>query len=209
MERVIENARNLLQAWKGSSYVFGFDVLGKVGDCAAQHGKRALLMVADLGEPWMAGTLQTVTDSLKARGVDFEIITGAGPNAPREDVYRLALHVSRTRPEVIIALGGGSTIDAAKGANVLATFSPADVKKALQAPESAASTVDPYFGVGNVTKVKSQAAKSLLPVIAVQTAASSGAHLTKYSISRIRLPGRRNSSLTKPLFRRRLFSITG
>ena len=181
MERVIENARNLLLEWKGNSYVFGFDLLGKVGDCAAQYGKRALLMVADLGEPWMAGTLQTVTDSLKARGVEFEIIIGAGPNAPREDVYRLALHVARTRPEVIIALGGGSTIDAAKAANVLATFSPADVKKALQAPESAASTIDPYFGVGSVTKVKSQAGKSLLSVIAVQTAASSGAHLTKYS----------------------------
>ena len=101
MERVIENARNLLLAWKGNSYVFGFDVLGKVGDCAAQYGKRALLMVADLGEPWMGRTLQTVADSLKARGMEVEIITGAGPNAPREDVYRLALHVACTRPEVI------------------------------------------------------------------------------------------------------------
>lgn len=181
MDQWIDKAGKLLNDWKGDSYSFGFDVLGKVGEYASSCGKKALLMVADLGEPWMAGNLQTITESLKGKGVEFEMIGGAGPNAPREDLYRLALAVAASRPEIIIAVGGGSTIDAAKAANVLASFSPAEVKRALQASESAASTVDPYFGVGNVTKVKGQAGKSLLPVIAVQTAASSGAHLTKYS----------------------------
>jgi len=82
----------------------------------------------------------------QGQGGGTEIIIGAGPNAPREDVYRLALQVARTRPEVILAVGGGSTIDAAKAANVLATFSPQEVKKALQAPDHAAGTIDPYFG---------------------------------------------------------------
>ena len=181
MERVVESAKRLLQGWKGEAYTFGFDVLGKAGDYAAQYGKRALVMVADLGQGWMAGTFQTVLDALRSKGIKAEFIVGAGPNAPREDVYRLALNVARTRPEVIVAVGGGSTIDAAKAANVLATFSPEDVKKALPVGESVASTVDPYFGVGMVSKVKGAAGKSLLPVIAVQTAASSGAHLTKYS----------------------------
>ena len=181
MERVVESANNLLKGWKGETYTFGFDVLGKAGDCAARYGKRALVIVADLGQGWMAGTLQTVMDALRSKGIEAEVIVGAGPNAPREDVYRLALHVARTKPEVIVAVGGGSTIDAAKAANVLATFSPEDVKKALQAGESTASTVDPYFGVGMVSKVKGASGKTLLPLIAVQTAASSGAHLTKYS----------------------------
>jgi alcohol dehydrogenase len=181
MERVIDQAKSLLTGWKGNSYTFGFDLLGKVADYAAPCGKRALLIVADLGEPWMARTLQAVIGSLEERGVEVEIIAGAGPNAPREDLYRLALQVARTRPEVVIALGGGSTIDAAKAANVLAAYSPGEVKEALGVSESAASTVDPYFGVGNVTKVKDRAGKALLPLIAVQTAASSGAHLTKYS----------------------------
>ncbi|NWF56120.1 MAG: iron-containing alcohol dehydrogenase [Syntrophaceae bacterium] len=181
MEQVMEKARALLKEWKGDAYTFGFEVLGKTGDIVAHHGKRALVIVADLGQGWMAGTLQTITDSLRARGVETEIIIGAGPNAPREDVYRLGLHVARTRPEVILAVGGGSTIDAAKAANVLAAFSPEEVKKALQAPDALAGTIDPFFGVGNVTKVKGIAAKPLLPLAAVQTAASSGAHLTKYS----------------------------
>jgi alcohol dehydrogenase class IV len=181
MERMVERAQSLLKEWKGDSYTFGFEVLGKTGEIVAQRGKQALMIVADLGQGWMAGTLQTIIDSLEASGVETEIILGAGPNAPREDVYRLSLHVARTRPEVILAVGGGSTIDAAKAASVLATFSPEDLKKALLAPDALASTIDPYFGVGNVTKVKGIAAKPLLPLVAVQTAASSGAHLTKYS----------------------------
>jgi alcohol dehydrogenase len=181
MERVIENARKMLEGWKGGSYAFGFAVLNRVGDYASKYGKKALLMVADLGEAWVAGTLKSITDSLEARGVEYEAILGARPNAPREDLYRLALQVARCRPDMIIAVGGGSAIDAAKAADVLATYSPSEAKAILQVPESVASSIDPYFGVGNVTKVKTQTNKTLLPLIAVQTAASSGAHLTKYS----------------------------
>ena len=55
------------------------------------------------------------------------------------------------------------------------------MRQGLQAPEAAAGTIDPYFGVGNVTKVKNLAGRSPIPLIAVETAASSGAHLTKYA----------------------------
>jgi len=181
MEQVIKNAQKMLVGWKGDSYVFGFDVLNKVGDYAGKYGKEALLTVADLGEAWVAGTLERIMDSLRAKGLEFEAIMGARPNAPREDLYRLALHVARSRPDMIIAVGGGSTIDAAKAANVLATYSPSETQAILQVPESVAGSLDPYFGVGNVTRVKNETNRALRPVIAVQTAASSGAHLTKYS----------------------------
>jgi alcohol dehydrogenase len=108
MERYLENARKMLSDWKGNSYFFGFDVLGKVGDLASQYGKKAQLIMADLGEAWMAGIQKPVSDSLREKGVEFEAIAGARPNAPREDLYRLALHVARSRPKVIIAVGGGS-----------------------------------------------------------------------------------------------------
>ncbi len=181
MERWITMAGKMLTEWKGDSYTFGFDVLEKTGDQAGKFGKRALLIAAELGEPWVSGFLQTGKESLKARGVEFETIAGARPNAPREDLYRLALHIARTRPEVIVALGGGSTIDAAKAADVLATFSPQDVQDALPSSPAVADAIDPYFGVGLVSKVKSGSGKRLIPLVAVQTAASSGAHLTKYS----------------------------
>ncbi len=181
MEGMIAQAQKMLRAWKGDSYAFGFDVLGKAGENAVRFGRKALLISAGIGKPWASGTLQTITDSLKRGGVAYEAVAGARPNAPREDVYRLALQAARCHPDMIIAAGGGSTIDAAKAANVLATFSPAEVKEALQASEAEASSIDPYFGVGNVTRVRDQVNRPLMPLIAVQTAASSAAHLTKYS----------------------------
>jgi hypothetical protein len=56
MEKAMENARKMLADWKGDSYTFGFEVLGRVGDYAATFGKKALLMVAELGEAWVSGT---------------------------------------------------------------------------------------------------------------------------------------------------------
>jgi alcohol dehydrogenase len=181
MERAIENARRMLEDWKGDSYAFGFNVLNQLGDFARRYGKKALLMIADLGEAWMGGIQKSIASSVEAEGLEVEAILAARPNAPREDLYRLALQVVRSRPDLIIAVGGGSAIDAAKAADVLATYSPSEVKAILQVPESIASSIDPYFGVGNVSKVMGRTNRTLLPLIAVQTAASSGAHLTKYS----------------------------
>jgi alcohol dehydrogenase class IV len=82
---------------------------------------------------------------------------------------------------MIIALGGGSTIDAAKSAAILNTYSPSEVMEILGTSQEEADSIEPYFGTGLVTKMKERTGRSVLPVIPVQTAASSGAHLTKYS----------------------------
>jgi len=42
-------------------------------------------------------------------------------------------------------------------------------------------SIEPYFGTGIVTKIREKTGRVVMPVVAVQTAASSGAHLTKYS----------------------------
>ena len=67
---------------------------------------------------------------------------------------------------MIISFGGGSTIDATKAAEVLRTLG---------------GDIDGYFGTGLVTQAVEERGKSLTPHVAIQTAASSGAHLTKYS----------------------------
>jgi alcohol dehydrogenase class IV len=51
----------------------------------------------------------------------------------------------------------------------------------LGASVGEADSIEPYFGTGTVTKMKEKTGRSVMPVVAVQTAASSGAHLTKYS----------------------------
>lgn len=177
----IDRAKKVLRDWKGDSYTFGEEVLNVTGKYARKYGKKATLVVTELGQAWIEKALEQVRASLKANGVAFETINGARPNAPREDVYRVSLQVARAKSEVIVALGGGSTIDAAKAAAVLNTYSPAEVMEILGASWGDADSIEPYFGTGLVTKMREETGRSVMPVVGVQTAGSSGAHLTKYS----------------------------
>jgi alcohol dehydrogenase len=181
MKESMERARQVLEAWKGEAYTFGENVLEATGKYAKTYGKKVILVVTGLGHDWSEKPLEEVKSSLKENKVAFEMINGARPNAPREDVYRISHQVARSKSKAIVALGGGSTIDAAKAAAVLNTYSPSEVQKILGAGAGEADSIEPYFGTGMVTKIKEKTGRSVIPVIAVQTAASSGAHLTKYS----------------------------
>ncbi|HHY33929.1 MAG TPA: iron-containing alcohol dehydrogenase [Firmicutes bacterium] len=170
MENLKARARELLRGFKGDGYAFGLGVLDRVGEFASGFGNSALV-VANRGD-WFRHVVDAVVESLSKRGVRLagdRIVPDAAPNAPREDVYRITTYVLQFRPDCLIAVGGGSTIDAVKAANVLASLGEYE-------PE-----IDPYFGTGQVSAVLAKSGKKLLPMVAVQSAASSGAHLTKYS----------------------------
>jgi alcohol dehydrogenase len=181
MRQIMEQAKKVLREWKGDSYTFGEDVLEATGKYAKQYGKKACLVVTELGQSWIEKPLERVKASLKANGVAFDTINGARPNAPREDVYRISLQVARSKADLIVALGGGSTIDAGKAAAVLNTYTPPEVMQVLGASVSDADSIEPYFGTGIVTTIRQKTGRPVMPVVAVETAASSGAHLTKYS----------------------------
>jgi alcohol dehydrogenase len=181
MKASMDQARKVLKDWKGDSYTFGEDVLDAAGKYAKKYGKKAAFVVTELGQTWINKPLEQLKASLKANGVAFDLINGARPNAPREDVYRIALQVARSKADVIVGFGGGSTIDAAKAAAVLNTYSAAEVMEILGAGQGDADSIEPYFGTGLVTKIKGKTGRGIMPVVAVETAASSGAHLTKYS----------------------------
>lgn len=174
-----EEARRLLEEWKGDGYVFGLGVLEKVGEAAKEFGDETLLVGSS--SRWAEKHLKQIMSSLEDQGVSYNLIRGARPNCPREDLYRIALQISSHKPDSVIAFGGGSTIDGVKAAIVLATYKPSEVSEVLGVDWAAAGTIDPYFGTGMVTKVKEATGRELIPMIAVQTAASSAAHLTKYS----------------------------
>ncbi len=181
MKEDVKEAERILRQWKGDSYAFGEDVLGAAGRYAKQYGRKATLVATELGQAWIEKPLEKVKASLNANGVAFELVSGARPNAPREDVYRISHQVARSKSDLIVALGGGSTIDAAKSAAVLNTYTSTEAREILGASLATADSIEPYFGVGIVTKIKERTGKSVMPVVAVQTASSSGAHLTKYS----------------------------
>jgi alcohol dehydrogenase len=165
-----EKAASLLKAWKGDSYVFGLGVLTELGGIAKKFGKKALVVG---NETYMKSLNDRVLGELKAAGIDIltgAVVPDAKPNAPREDVYRLETYILHHKPDFIVVVGGGSSIDAVKAANALAVLGE------FETPE-----IDHYFGTGIVTGAYKKSGKKGLPVIAVQTSASSGAQLTKYA----------------------------
>ncbi len=158
-------AEQLLAEFKGDSYLHGLDILDGVGAIAARLGRRAAL-VADTF-PGSEKTVSKIRASLQAAGVDLAgQIPGARPNAPREDLARIADALRTLQPDLMLSFGGGSTIDATKSAGVLWKLG---------------GQIDQYFGTGLVTKALQAGGAPLPPHIAIQSAASSAAHLTKYS----------------------------
>lgn len=161
-------ARTLVGQWKGDAYAFGLRCVGRVGPMAAEFGSAAVLVANE--SPWLASTLDAVVHALGRAGVDVVARTaGARPNAPLDDLYRITDALADAGPAVVIAVGGGSTIDAAKAAAVLAALG-GDVHD-----------VEPYFGMGRVSAALAQSGRVLPPLLAVQSASGSAAHLTKYA----------------------------
>ena len=160
-----QKAWSLLREFKGDRYVYGSGVLDQVGQIAAGLGNRAVLVYTVF--PGNEALIERISARVSSAGVKLVgTIEGAGPNAPREDLFRITDELKKINPDVIVCLGGGSTLDATKAAEVLRTLG---------------GEIDEYFGTGKVTEKLQKTGKKLTPVVAIQTAASSGAHLTKYS----------------------------
>lgn len=160
-----DKAKDLLEEFKGGAYAYGLGVLWRVGEVTAPLGQRAAL-IRD-GFPGSDSFVATIRQSLQMAGVDVVAeVDGPAPNAPREDLRRITEVLDEVDPDVVVSFGGGSSIDVTKAASVLHTLG---------------GDIEDYFGTALVTKAAQEQSASLLPHVAIQTAASSGAHLTKYS----------------------------
>jgi len=158
-------ARQLIYEFKADRYQHGLDVLPCVGTAVADLGRRIALVRDSF--PGYDRYLEIVLQSLSSAGIELlGEMAGAAPNAPREDVARITAEIEALHPDAVISFGGGSTIDATKAAIVLASLG---------------GSIDDYFGTGLVTQALERSGKKLIPHLAIQTAASSAAHLTKYS----------------------------
>jgi alcohol dehydrogenase len=160
-----ECARTLLHKFKGDRYFFGLDVLSKAGKQAVGLGRRALLVRG--GFEGIEIFIELIRQSMDTAGVEIlSEIHGAAPNAPREDVKRISDMIRAIRPDVIVSFGSGSTIDAVKAADALAVLD---------------CDIQSLFGTGQVSRLLDEAGVQMHPHLAIQTAASSSAHLTRYS----------------------------
>lgn len=161
-----DKARSLLHEFKGDAYIYGEGVLPQIGELVTKTGGKSCALVSS-----SFSAIDPFVDELKAvlqgSGVELKAhIPGPKPNAPVEDVERITEALIKVDPDCMVSFGGGSVIDAAKAAEVLRTYG---------------GTIEDYFGSGNVTEALEKTGKKCRPHLAIQTAASSAAHLTKYS----------------------------
>ncbi len=93
--------------------VFGAGTLSQIGEIVFKHGKKALLVTGG-GSVKRNGTYERAVSSLNAAGVTVVECAGVEPNPRLSTVVRGARIASDEGCDIVIGLGGGSTMDAAK-----------------------------------------------------------------------------------------------
>lgn len=98
--------------------VFGRGTVEGTGERAAEHGTTALV-VTDPGIR-AAGLLEPVLDSLRAAELDVSVFEGVEPDPTVSTVVACAERAAEVDADVLVGIGGGSSMDVAKGAAALA-----------------------------------------------------------------------------------------
>lgn len=98
-----------------TNFVFGRDTHKRVGELVSALGVKKVMLVYDSGDFLKTtGLLDTVLDCLRASGLEVTELTGVLPN-PRLSLVHKGVELGReNQVEMVVALGGGSTIDTAK-----------------------------------------------------------------------------------------------
>jgi len=138
---------------------FGKGTIEKVGEEAKKLGKRALVVTGGKSARRM-GALQRVEDSLKKMGVKTILFEGVEANPSLETIKRGTNLTKEEKCQIIVGLGGGSPMDAAKGIAVSST------------------NPGPFTQYLGRNKLK----ESPLPVIAIPTTAGTGSEVTPYAV---------------------------
>ena len=102
--------------------IFGVGEVKKVGGEAARYGKKALLVTYDEDFVKKVGFFDKVADSCKEAGVELLYHFGVKSNPTAEHAAPAIALCKKEKPDVIIALGGGSAMDEAKFIGVGALY---------------------------------------------------------------------------------------
>jgi alcohol dehydrogenase class IV len=123
----------------GSSFKFGLGALAEIGEDARQLG---ITRVALFTDPNVAATepFQTVRSSLARAGVDVAVFDTVRVEPTDRSFAEAAAFSVDGRFDAYVSLGGGSVIDTAKAANLLATH-PDDLLAYVNAPLGRAKVV--------------------------------------------------------------------
>lgn len=137
----------------------GIGALDASIDHIQKLGFKKALVVTD--KPLVSlGMIKGITDKLNASGIETIVFDDVKPNPTVGNVEDGLAILRKHECDMVIAIGGGSPIDAAKGIALVATNG---------------GKIADYEGV-NVS------AKPQLPLVAINTTAGTGSELTRFSI---------------------------
>jgi alcohol dehydrogenase class IV len=109
-----------LRKFVAPEYIFGVGARNLAGRYARNLGARKVLVVSDPGVV-AAGWPGDVTESLEAEGLSFALFTDVSPNPRAEQVMAGAEVYRAEKCNAIVAVGGGSPIDCAKGIGIVSS----------------------------------------------------------------------------------------
>lgn len=139
--------------------VFGPGTLSKLGQLASELGARRALVVSDPGIV-KAGHAGRGIKVLEAANIKCQLFSDLNENPTTAHVDAGLKVAKRFDPEIIVGLGGGSSMDCAKGINFLHTNG---------------GQMKDYWGVG-------KALQEMLPMIAVPTTSGTGSEAQSFAL---------------------------
>lgn len=173
---------DVLRKFLCPEFVFGPGAVSLAGRYAEHMGASRVLLVSDPGIN-EAGWTAVVQASLEERNISYEIFDSVLPNPRDTQVMEGASFYTERNCDVILAVGGGSVLDAAKGIGIVAANGghildyegvdaiPDPIPPLICIPTTCGSSADvSQFAIINDTKGRRKIAiisKSLVPDISL------------------------------------------
>ena len=143
----------------GGELIFASGCVDLVGEKSAELGGKKVLLVTDKGIA-ATGHPARAAESIRKAGLECIVYDKARENPTTEDVDRCLAVAREEKIDLIVGLGGGSSMDTAKGCNFILTNG---------------GRMQDYWGVG-------KAKKEMLPFIAVPTTTGTGSECQSFAL---------------------------
>lgn len=159
---------NLVHAtylWPGQTQV-GFGTANHVGTDAKTYGGSRAFVITDSGVVALK-LHEIILQSLEQTGIAFELYSNVVPNPDSDSVDACAAALRASGADIVIGLGGGSALDTAKAARIVASGPPE-------------GKVAEYAGrLGDKAR---PSPRQMIPYIAIPTTAGTGAEVTPWAV---------------------------
>lgn len=157
--------------------VFEKGGVGKLGEEAKKLGSRALVISYGSND-WAQQNYCIICDLLQEYSVEVVGFATIDPEPGPDSIDRVADQFANLGVDIVVSMGGGSVLDAAKGVAVILTFG--------------GKTWD-FVGRGKVPG-------EVIPIIAIPTTAGTGSEVTPYAIFKNKALNRKAGIISPHIF---------